>query len=594
MGWQDAPPVDQNQGKQPAWMSAPAVDKASQIPNDVAPPLKEEGRMPSFLAGPELALSVASSIPAAIIGNVAGVGKSLFGGKYGTSEGVKEGQDTASKVTNALTYEPRGTQAREALGTIGEALSASKLAGVGPTEAMLLSGSAPAIKAGVSTASSKVAGIAEKFKSEEPAMVGMGAATTDTGALRRARAQNLPVPLKLSKGEATRDFEQQRFEKETAKNSQAGEPLRQHAADNVQKVIQNFESWIDQTGAEAPDLISVGKAVDRPLVRKMESAKAEIRNAYSKAEKAGDMAEPVPIAPLLKFVQENSSAAKLAPVITAIESELKRLGGTDGIPASLPINDVEKLRKLVVRLGKTDETNGHYAGEANKLIDTMTEGKGGDLYKQARGMFKTYAAEFKNQGAVRDLVATKKGTSDRKIALEDVFNHSVLKGSNQDTANIIKSLEGAGPEGLQAIKELKGQTINWMLGETTKNATRDIRGNPIPSFAKIDKAVRSLDMDGKLDLLFGKQQAAQIRDLKELIADIHTAPPGAVNTSTTAAVLMEAMGALATGRLPTATAKAVSAIKQSVGDRATLKRVRDALKDPDEDLNIGAGNNTVH
>jgi hypothetical protein len=212
----------------------------------------------------------------------------------------------------------------------------------------------------------------------------------------------------------------------------------------------------------------------------------------------------------------------------------------------------------------------------------MTEGLGGDQYKAAREMFKTYAAEFKNQGAVRKLVSLKTGTTDRAVALEDVFNHSVISGSNQDTANILASLEKAGPEGLQGIKELKGATINYLLDKTTGNAARDIRNQPIPSFDKMNKAVKALDADGKLDLLFGKKGAEQIRDLKELIADIQTAPPGAVNSSTTAAVLMDAFGSLATGRLPTATAKAIQGIKQVVGDRATMKRVRDALYQPEE------------
>jgi hypothetical protein len=286
-------------------------------------------------------------------------------------------------------------------------------------------------------------------------------------------------------------------------------------------------------------------------------------------------------------------------VVKAAEDEMVRLGGATrnehGILFSgeMPLNDVEKMRKLIVRLGKADDTNGHFAGQINQVIDGMTEGKGGDLYQKARNMFKDYASEFKNQGAVRKLVSTKPGTNDRAVALEDVFNHSVLSGSNQDTTNIIRSLEKAGPEGAQGIRELRGATINYLLGRTTEGSARDIRGQPVPSFSKLDKAVRSLDADGKLDLLFGKKQAEQIRDLKELVADISTAPPGAVNTSTTAAVIKEALVALGTGHIPTAIAKTLSGIKQAVGDRATMKRVREALAEP-EQAQVGGGGNVIH
>lgn len=532
-------------------------------------------------------------------GTLGAIAGSIRMGDAGTPEGNRLAQDVALTAAGKLTRAPGTEAGKDITEAAGDVFHASKLAGLNPAAAVELSFARPAValRQGATAARDAVSGALKR----EPAEMGgasAGAAETAADTIRRQRAASMTVPIKLTKGEATRDFEQQRFEKETMKDSPYGEPLRQRAADNVGAVIKNFESWVDETGAEAPNLIGTGKAVDRALVKKMESAKAEIRNAYVKAEKSGEMAQPVDVAPLVGFVEENRSAAKLAPVIKAVEDELVRLGGAtrdkDGVlvAGQMPLNDVEKMRKLIVRLSRADDTNGHYGGEANKVIDAMTEGAGGDLYKQARGMFKDYAQEFKGQGAVRKLVTTKPGGTDRAVALEDVFNHSVLSGSNQDTANIIKSLEGAGPEGLQAIRELKGATMNYLLDETTKNAGRDIRGQPIPSFDKINKAVRSLDADGKLDLIFGKTGAQQIRDMKDLIADIHTAPPGAVNTSTTAAVLREGLLALATGRIPTALAKTISGIKQAVGDRATMRRVREALGESEADQM--AGNRTVH
>lgn len=604
MGWRDGTPITSEQPEKaagtPAWMQGTPVSNVDRIPGILpqAQPKPEPGLIDKTIGGAEALLSAGTAIPAGLAGNVAGAVRAVTGGKYGTQEGVRQGEGVASSVAQAMTYQPRTDSGKETLSTIGNIIDASKIAGLGPQALPAATGisvtAGPALERITAPVRRAANTVGDMMRPAEPQMVGAGAAMTTAEALRRERAANLPVPIKLSKGEATRDFEQQRFEKETMKSA-GGEPLRQHAADNVDKVIKNFEYWIDQSGAEAPDLIGTGKAVDRALVRKMESAKSEINNAYDKARKAGDMQAPVSVNELIGYLAKNEAAAENAGVISMAERTLKKLSQPDLNTGEMKVsvNDLEEIRKAIGVAGQKDATNAHYASELKKIIDPILDEGGGELYKKARGMYKTYAQEFKGQGAVRDLVSTKKGTTDRKVALEDVFNHSVLRGSNADTAAIMKSLETAGPEGMQAASELRGATMNYLLGKTTENAARDIRGQPIPSFSKIDKAVRSMDADGKLDLIFGKQQAAQIRDLKELIGDIQTAPPGAVNTSTTGAVLMEALGALATGRVPTATMKTIAGIKQAVGDRTVSKRVRDALIDPTEPSN-SSGANTVH
>ena len=559
---------------------------------------KEEGGIVHNLAklgAPiEMAMTLGSAIPAGL-GNVA---TRLHG--MVTGRDVNETKAAGDKVQEALTYRPRGETAQEGLTMLGKLLEESKIAGLGPTGAVAL-GALPratniavqSVKPALVRAEVAAAPALNRAKglirgAEEPAMAGGGAAVSDAEMLARQRAGSLPVPIQLSKGEATRDFDQLRLEKEGMKASgQAGEALRAHAADNVEKVIKNFEAWIDETGAQAPDLLGTGKAVDRPLVKRMESAKAEIRQAYNDAEAAGHMAQPVKTDDLVKWVNENQSSTKLAPIIKTTEDELVRLGGATRdangvlVAKEMPINDIEKMRKRIVRDSKADATNEHYGTEANRLIDRMTEGQGGDLYRKARGMFAEYAAEFKNQGAVRKLVSTKPGTTDRSVALEDVWQHTVMNGSHQDTKNILRSLERAGPEGQQAVKEIEGQTMNYILGKTTENAARDIRNNPIPSFSKIDKAVRALDSDGKLELIFGKKRAEQIRDMRDVIRDIQTAPPGAINTSTTAAVMKEALEAMMTGRLPTAASKTMAGVRAALAERKFGRQVQDALKQPD-------------
>lgn len=570
----------------------PPVDLSTVSTEDLmkmrAPP--EPGLLEKAAGLGEAGLTLATGATGGLLGRVGGflggVAGSVASGQFGTAEGARQASLAADEGAAKLTYQPRTESGRERLGDVASFMDATKLAGLGPAEAVAanavpvrqaLGGVRPAAAAGAET-------VAGMLRREEPAMAGGGAAVADPGLVRRTRAADLPVPVKLSKGEATRDFEQQRFERETAKQgTPAGALLRAHGVEGNKNVMKNLEWFLDESGAQAPSARVVGNVVDDALRSRSDFMKAKYRDAYKRAEAAGETAALVDARPLLEYISANRSAEKLAPVISAIESEVVRLGGGaktgQGIvfPEKMTINDLENVRKLALRLGKADETNGHYAGLANTVIDQMTDGQGGKLYAEARQLYKDHAGEFKNQGAIKKLLDKKPGTTDRSVAFEDVFKHSVLAGSMDDTQAIFRSLEQAGPKGKQAIAELKGETVKYLQDQASKNAGRDINGNPILSYAKLNNAVRELEIDGKLDFLFGKKGAQQIRDITEIVADLNVAPPGAVNSSTTSAVLMEALSAAMTGRLPTAVGRTVQGVKSAMGDYKDLKRVRDAL-----------------
>lgn len=95
-----------------------------------AKPQQSGSWLDKALGAGEAGLSMASAIPAGIVGNVAGVARSLTGGKYGTQAGVEQGEDTAQRVANKLTYQPRTQAGKEDIAAIGNALGESKLEGL--------------------------------------------------------------------------------------------------------------------------------------------------------------------------------------------------------------------------------------------------------------------------------------------------------------------------------------------------------------------------------------------------------------------------------------------------------------------------------
>jgi hypothetical protein len=410
----------------------------------------------------------------------------------------------------------------------------------------------------------------------EPAMAGMGAAATEEATLRRTRAESLPVPIKLTKGQAERTFEQQQFEREAAKNPKVGDPLRQRYAEQNEKILQNFDSWIDQTGAEAGSLRATGQAVTDAVVAKSMRAKAEINAAYNAARESGAMQERINAAPLQQYLAEHQAEAINAPILTSVEAKLKGIADKSG---TVSINDLEEVRKMVGKLSGKDATNAVFGKDVKNLIDGMTEGKGGQAYQKARGLRTRYAQEFEDHAVVDRLLSFKPGTKDRAVAYEDVFDHTILKGSLDDVRTVRKVLQTAGDQGNQAWKELQGATLQHMKDEITKNVQIDQAGNRVVSPAGLNRIVTGMDKDGKLDFIFGKKGAQQIRDVNGIAQDVFTAPPGSVNHSNTASVLTSMIDKIAvtTTGYP-GVGLAVGAIKSELKNAKMRSKVQDALK----------------
>jgi len=476
-----------------------------------------------------------------------GAGKGIIQNiRQGTNERVDR-----PELAQEFVYQPTSPVSQDILESMGKTLDSAKIPAYVPGAGDL----GRSVKQGlqfnplpsyalsnVNKVKPAVNRLAEALR-EEPTstLSGVGAAKVPEAETRIQMAQNLRVPLKLTKGQATKDLGQLQFEAETAKTypQDVGKPLIENKLDQNQKILSNFDAYVEATGAEiaAPNnLYEVGKIVDKALVTKAKQAKTEIKNAYQKARDAGETAELVDVTPVQKFLAGLEAESINAPIIKSAEVKLNSLA-KDG---KLSINDLEEVRKMVGNLSGSTPTNMLYGKQINQLIDSTTENLGGQLYKDARALRAKYAREFENVGVVDKLLSKKPGTTDRSVALEDVFNHSVLKGSLDDVRAMGRTLKKAGPEGEQAWKELQGQTIEQMREAITKNIAEDAIGNRTVSPKQFDTFVNNLDRDGKLDYLFGKKGAQEIRDLRDTAITVLATPQG-INTSNTASALTQAL-----------------------------------------------------
>lgn len=583
----------------------------------------------------EAALSTATGMTGGGLGMVGGAIGGLAGavvsGQYGTPEGARGVEEAAAKGAEALTYAPRTASGQDQTQAIGNVMQqvipvAPVMGGIPVTgrpavqaAGRPLSAAQQAVKAKVEAAiarrgqAANDSGVSPAFGADS-----VGAARLGVETLNRQAAQDLPVPINLTKGQAQRglpeSFEQLRFEGEMAKDPTKGQALRERAAQQHEQVWKNFDQWLDETGEQKVTLGEKGDTVKQALQRRADANKTEVNAAYVKADKSPEAMAPVN--PMEKVtIGEGEQMMTTSPIeflnskpgglaTTSLADHARqyaiKLGVADLVNGELvpvrqrggsglmnspqaptvPIRVMEAWRKEInAAMDPADPVQVRDATILKKLIDAQTEPVAGTLYREARAKRTRYAQNYEDIGLIYDLMNEKRGLSDSKIAAEDVFKRSILNGKMEEVKQLRRILQTGGEDGQQAWRELQGATLRHIREEASKNVSRNELGKEMVSVKGLNDAVVSLDRTGKLDFIFGKKGSEQLRALNDLSKVLFTAPPGAINTSNTASVILAALDIATSGiaGMPLPVMSGLRILTTHVKDRKIQHRINDAL-----------------
>jgi len=576
-------------------MTEPVIKLPPQIP------YKEPSFGEKLIGAGETGLTLLTGGTTGLAGTVGGALTGAYeevkSGQFGTPEAARRIEQRAALGGQKYTYMPTtqaGQEQVQFLGKVGAELLPLQpvvplgLFTQGTGQAIL-----PSVRQGVSTVRGAFGEKPIMPRIEPTFGQSAGAASTPMATVREATATNLPVPVTLTKGAKTREAEQLAFEKEQMKG-QFGEPLRKRIEQNNLEVLQNFDALMEMTGAQAAQsgFAATGNKVIDALSQGWQGAKAKTSAAYTKAEKAGQLQAPVALDTLADYINQNMPESTVAPVINVAKNKGIQLGVfeqlDDGTIRALPadLKNTELLRQSIGKTIGIEPTNKKFGGELKQVIDASTEGVGGDLYKQARALRVQQARKFEGRAIVANLLTKVKGKDDPKIEASQVFQKSVLEGSPEEITFLKRVLYTSGKDGQTAWKEVQGSTINHIQEIATGGVGTDSMGRKIVSPAKLNDAIKSLDKNGRLDIVLGKEKAQTIRDLNEVLQYVQTVPPGTlVNTSGTAGVILAAITEAGTTGfltgLPVPVLTGVRVATQYVKDRKLKARIEDALKKGD-------------
>jgi len=529
-------------------------------------------------------------VPAAI---VTGAAAPFLGVGAGAIENIRQGTSKrvdSPEFAQRFQYQPTSPVSQDILQSMGNVFEASKLPPVIPSVGMLPSyaraagGTPTQVRQAAQTVQDVGPRIAQVLRQPEPpmsTMSGAGAAEVPNAVVRAQMAEQLRVPIKLSKGQATRDLGQQQFEVETMKTypEDVGRPLIAAQELRNTQIGQNLDAYVDATGAKVANPFyfrPTGEVVDAALRESANKAKNAYKSAYTTARASEEGQQKVNVQGIINQLDTMEAEATNAPVINAAKIKLNQLAKN----GEMTLNEVEEVRKMVNRLSGDTPSNMAFGGDIKTMIDTATQNAGGDLFKEARRLRTKFANEFENIGLIDDLLSKKPNSNDRVVALEKVFDKSVMQADLDSLKSLGYTLKKT-EKGQQAWAELKGQTIENLRNAITSNIETDSLGQRTFNPKQFDVIVKNLDKSGKLDYLLGKAGAQEIRNLRDTVIAINS-PVRGTNTSNTSSAVDKVLNKLL-NKMPLA-GPMVEVGSEALEKKKLSKQVQEAINFTPEKL----------
>ena len=551
---------------------------------------------------------------AAPLGAATGIVANLRSGQYGTPAGIRVGEEQAQNLQQQMTYQPKTAKGQEYVQDLQRMFEASKAPPVGVPE---LVGFAPLAQAATEQAMgvpSQIKAGVQKLRAELPTVrveqvkptamqSGGAAAATNQAMLNEAIgraspelaaelkalkpeqvnkaalenqlvADTLPVPVRLTKGQALQDPNLISFERNERGMK---EKLAQHFNDQ-NKALQENANLIKQKTSEGTfetDYVAnAERAID--AYKEINTQKqAAIKSAYDELDKLGAGKIEVDSKAFgenaMKALTANEDIDFLPPVI---KSKIEAYQG--GKPMNFA--QYENLRTQISRetrkAQRADDGNAVHAltlarSELEKLPLLNETADAKLVADKARNLAKS---EFDLLDKRRDTynpvyADIVNGAADTK----DFIPKVVLRSKNADFTKAVDMLK----DNPDAIKQLRAGTLDYIIREST-----DASGNF--KTGKFTQMVNNLDVNKKLTALFGKDSQI-IKDLAKTGQLIESRPRGAfVNESNTSVANMAsnyAKGAAEQGLNVAAKGLPIGTMgRQFLEKRAANKQVAETLK----------------
>jgi hypothetical protein len=590
----------------------PDMQVQETMPKQVEPTIAE-----SAVGAGEAALTLGTGAVGGTLGMLGGTLKGLaeqiLTGKFGTPEAVRAVEESAAKGAQALTFTPRTQAGQEITQAIGGALAEAVPAFMpqialpgqimqaarqaAPAASIAAQKGAQAVQQVARAATKPIQAAATTVREAvgmEPKQAAKTAVSGSAGAaatpleLQRATEAEM-AGLRLSEGEVKRSPELLAWEKEKAKTPEYQAPFLERQQENNRAALSKLNQVLDATGAETGDYSNTGIKVVDSLMSGWKAEKDKTSALYNQFRQSPEASFPVNTAPVTDFL---NSQARGVSGITGVSDTARQNAVNLGIAQiddagnlvpnrNVTLGQLEDFRQSVSAIGAANPNDKRVASIIKRTVDEIGEPIAGQMTRAMRAQRTKQAQKYENRAIVSRLLLEKKGMADPQVPIEEVFNKTILSARPSEIQHIKRVLMTVKDDsGKQAWSELQGATIRHLLEKSESGIGAD--NLPVISGAKLDKALQSLEKNGKLDLVLGNQAAEQIRNLNQVLKYIQSTPPlTSINNSgtarTIASLLAESAVVGGMSGVPIPVIQGMKFIRDAIQDKKIKAKITKAL-----------------
>jgi hypothetical protein len=343
---------------------------------------------------------------------------------------------------------------------------------------------------------------------------------------RLARAQTLPVPVPMLKGQITREPMQFAMEQNLRGIHGVGEPIKDTLTAQNKALIAN----LDVMGAkDAADVVSAGKVAIDTLKAADKAASKSVSDAYGAFKAATGKDLDVPLHGL-----SQDYAATLKEFGDAIPSSIRNKFEALGLESGT----VKKVFSIEAAEGLIKSINKNY-DPANRVqaraLDELRQGVQKAISEGAGSSVEGGAAASLAKAA-RTAAKERFGLIDQTPALKAAIHGEqpdkfiqkfILNGNAAEVKSMMDTLGKADP---QAAEQLQNSVMGFI-----KNRVTNLNQDGSFSQAQLKQFVADPNMSARLTKVLGPEKMSLLKQLNATAEDAIYAPHGsAVNRSNTA------------------------------------------------------------
>lgn len=509
--------------------------------------------------------TMATGAQAAVIGPLTGIVAAARSGKYGTQEGVRIAEEQAKRYAQETTYQPRTEAGKQVVGAIGQA--AEKLGQLGPLPEtygfaplaqpaaqqaragyQALKAELPTVRiepvqttekggmrsAGAAAAPTEVtiqAAVSQASPELQQAVAGIPVNKVNVPVLQRhVEADTLPIPIRLTEGQATGD--PVIISNEMNRRGQPGnEALVNRLNEQNGQLTANLSAIREQAAPDAFGTrpIEHGQSLIDAYKQINDSLETQIGAKYQALRDAAGGEFPVDAPALLKNVETSLKKQLLTNDAKGLSQfkELQRLAKEN----AMTFEDFLSLRKNLGTVARTAQ-DGNVRTAASLMIDELEKLP---LSREA-AQLKPLADEARKAAKARFDMLRKdpamKAAVEDTIPADQFANKFVINGVNK---NVQQMIENLGPDS-PAHQTMKASVIDYLR---EKAGVAREGGNFTQ--AGYNKALMSLDNMNNLNVVMDGNTANQLKTLGNVAGYIQNQPKGSFvnNSNSTVAYLAE-------------------------------------------------------